>query len=152
MVGRSRCPPYLTKHRLLRSHSYVVSRPPNFSRLSRRRSGIQEALPFRGGADDFLEIRLAGTPSGRFAAITEHRVTSERLLAEEFEVEVEDGLGRRLYGCCDPTFAFRCRRSSTVRRAPVTTPGRDWPGKMESPTRKRLLNRVRGPRTLKSEV
>jgi len=37
---------------------------------SLRRSGIQGALPFRGGAGDFLEIRLAGTPAGRFAAFT----------------------------------------------------------------------------------
>ena len=56
------------------------------------------------------------------------------------------------YCCCDPTFAFRCRRSSMVRLAPVTTPGSDWPGKMESPTKNMLSNRVRGPRTLKSEV
>ena len=27
------------------------------------------ALPFRGGAGDYLNIRLAGTPAGRFAAL-----------------------------------------------------------------------------------
>jgi len=37
---------------------------------SRRRSGIEGALPFRGGAGDNLDVRLAGTPAGRFAAIT----------------------------------------------------------------------------------
>ena len=39
------------------------------ARRSRRRSGIEGALPFRGGAGDHNEIRLAGTPAGRFAAI-----------------------------------------------------------------------------------
>ena len=37
---------------------------------SLRRSGIQGALPFRGGAGDYLNVRLAGTPAGRFAAFT----------------------------------------------------------------------------------
>ena len=37
---------------------------------ARRRSGIQGALPFRGGAGDYLTVRLAGTPAGRFAAFT----------------------------------------------------------------------------------
>ena len=37
---------------------------------SLRRSGIEGALPFRGGAGDYLNVRLAGTPAGRFAAIT----------------------------------------------------------------------------------
>jgi len=36
---------------------------------SPRRSGIEGALPFRGGAGDYVNIRLAGTPAGRFAAI-----------------------------------------------------------------------------------
>ena len=49
---------------------------------SPRRSGIQGALPFRGGAGDNIEVRLAGTPAGRFAAITEPRFSSERLLVE----------------------------------------------------------------------
>jgi hypothetical protein len=49
---------------------------------SPRRSGIEGALSFRGGAGDSLNVRLAGTPAGRFAAITEHRFTSERLLVE----------------------------------------------------------------------
>ena len=49
---------------------------------ARRRSGIQGALPFRGGAGDNIEVRLAGTPAGRFAAITEPRIASERLLVE----------------------------------------------------------------------
>ena len=49
---------------------------------ARRRSGIQGALPFRGGAGDNLTVRLAGTPAGRFAAITEPRIASERLLVE----------------------------------------------------------------------
>ncbi len=49
---------------------------------SPRRSGIEGALPFRGGAGDKVEVRLAGTPAGRFAAITEPRIASERLLAE----------------------------------------------------------------------
>ena len=35
---------------------------------SLRRSGIEGALPFRGGAGDNLDVRLAGTPAGRFAA------------------------------------------------------------------------------------
>ena len=39
------------------------------SEWSLRRSGIEGALPFRGGAGDFLKIRLAGTPAGRFAAL-----------------------------------------------------------------------------------
>ena len=52
------------------------------ARRSQRRSGIQGALSFRGGAGDYLNVRLAGTPAGRFAAITERRFTSERLLAE----------------------------------------------------------------------
>ncbi len=38
------------------------------ARWSRRRSGIEGALPFRGGAGDNIEFRLAGTPAGRFAA------------------------------------------------------------------------------------
>ena len=37
---------------------------------SLRRSGIQGALPFRGGAGDKVEFRLAGTPAGRFTAFT----------------------------------------------------------------------------------
>ena len=37
---------------------------------SLRRSGIEGALPFCGGAGDDIELRLAGTPAGRFAAIT----------------------------------------------------------------------------------
>ena len=37
---------------------------------SLRRSGIEGALSFRGGAGDCLNVRLAGTPAGRFAAIT----------------------------------------------------------------------------------
>ena len=36
---------------------------------SRRRSGIEGALPFRGGAGDNIDVRLAGTPVGRFAAL-----------------------------------------------------------------------------------
>ena len=31
---------------------------------------------------DYVNVRLAGTPAGRFAAITEPRIASERLLAE----------------------------------------------------------------------
>ena len=31
---------------------------------------------------DYLNVRLAGTPAGRFAAITEPRFSSERLLVE----------------------------------------------------------------------
>ncbi|NMW22701.1 MAG: hypothetical protein HKK67_13995 [Chlorobiaceae bacterium] len=37
---------------------------------SPRWSGIQGALPFRGGAGDYMNVRLAGTPAGRFAAFT----------------------------------------------------------------------------------
>ena len=47
---------------------------------------------------------------------------------------------------------YRRSTSSTALRAPVTTPGSDWPGKMESPARKRLLYAVEGPLTPKSEV
>ena len=36
---------------------------------SLRRSGIEGALPFRGGAGDNIDVRLAGTPVGRFAAL-----------------------------------------------------------------------------------
>ena len=49
---------------------------------SRRRSGIEGALPFRGGAGDYLNIRLAGTPAGRFAAIMQPLPCYKRLLAE----------------------------------------------------------------------
>ena len=49
---------------------------------AQRRSGIEGALPFRGGAGDNIEVRLAGTPAGRFAAITEPLIASERLLVE----------------------------------------------------------------------
>jgi hypothetical protein len=38
------------------------------ARWSQRRSGIEGALPFRGGAGDNIEFRLAGTPAGPFAA------------------------------------------------------------------------------------
>ena len=72
---------------------------------------------------------------------------SEDVLVEVEWVDVE---GYVYPGCV--VFSFRCKSNSIVRLAPVTTPGRDCPGKIESPTRKRLSNEVAGPRTLNNEV
>lgn len=82
----------------LRRKSRVNKLPPK----SARRSGKQGALPVRAGVGDYLNIRLAGTPEGRFACEPEQGFFWKRRLCalSRIAVALKKPLRRMALGCC----------------------------------------------------
>ena len=79
---------------------------------SLRRSGIEGALPFRGGAGDNIEVRLAGTPAGRFAAFLQPLPCYKHLLARS------GGLARLAL--------FACKKRDSPERTQAGAVDRAW--------------------------